>query len=156
MNTKLHHHHTIGFGMAMGLPLADAIERMLQSARDLDESANKLAKERDEQGKSNFGQRIAAALASKLQPRAAIFVTASKGPTPTAEDESFGQKIVHAVKDKVARVPRSRTANSEGDGGFAQRLKEATEKKSGAKRHKEYAERERDRYEQQRQRAKGA
>ena len=72
--------------------------------------------------------------------------------------ESFGSQIAQAVKVRLASGTRSRSAvsaSSDGDEGFAQRLKEAAEKKSGAKRHKEYAERERDRYEEQRKRAIG-
>jgi hypothetical protein len=111
--------------MAFGLPVNEAIERLNQSARELNASAEK---------------------------------------APHGQD--FGQKVALAVKRRVALVTRPRTAvfasatavsaSSGSDEGFAKRLKEAVEKKSGAKRHKEYAERERDRYEQQRQRAKGA
>jgi hypothetical protein len=153
--------------MAFGLPINKAIQRLLQSARELDESANKAAKKHDQHARSNFGQHIAAAVTNKLRPRAAM--VGSVATAPKAEDESFGQRIAQAARDKVARVTRPRTgvcatttqpsgavsANSDGDEGFAKRLKEAAEKKSGATRHKEYTERERDRYEQQRKRAIG-
>ena len=136
--------------MAMGLPINDAIQRILQSARELDESANQIAKEHDQHARNNFGQHIAAAVTSKLsRPRAVA---------PKAQDESFGSQIAQAVKVRLASGTRPRIAvhaSSDGDEGFAQRLKEAIKKKSGAKRHKEYAERERERYEQQRHRAKG-
>ena len=114
----------------------DTIERILRSARDLDASANKVAKEHDERARKGFGQSIRNAVASKLsRPRAAIFATAAGAPK--AEGESFDQRIAQAVRDKVARGTRRTgvctsttqpssavSANSEGDEGFAKRLKE--------------------------------
>jgi hypothetical protein len=82
-----------------------------------------------------------------------LSASAEKAP---GHGESFGSQIAQAVKTKLASGTRPRIAvyaSSDSDEGFAQRLKEAAKKKSGAKRHKEYAERERDRYEQQRKRA---
>ena len=64
--------------------------------------------------------------------------------------QSFDQQIAQAVKRKVHggafRSLDSATAvsASSGDKGFAKRLREAAEKKSGAKRHKEQADRERE------------
>ena len=75
--------------------------------------------------------------------------------------QSFGQKVALAVKRLGVTRPRpavvaSATAVSAsgGDNGFAKRLREAAEKKSGAKRHKEQAERERERYEEQAERGR--
>jgi hypothetical protein len=78
--------------------------------------------------------------------------------------QSFGQKVALAVKRKVALgVTRPRPAvfasatavsASSADKDFAKRLREAAEKKSGAKRHEEQAERERERYEEQAERGR--
>jgi hypothetical protein len=74
--------------------------------------------------------------------------------------QSFGQKVALAVKRNVTRprpaVFASATAVSacSGDKDFAKRLREAAEKKSGAKRHKEQAERGRERYEEQAERGR--
>lgn len=109
---------TTPFATAFNMPINDAIERVLASARELSASAEKAP----------------------------------------GHGESFGSQIAQAVKTKLASGTRPRIAvhaSSDGDEGFAQRLKEAAEKKSGAKRHKEYAERERDRYDEQRKRAIG-
>jgi hypothetical protein len=87
----------------------------------------------------------------------------SRSPVP-----SFGEELARAVKAKVAassRIPRptlrsrravfATAANAPADESFEEKIKKAVQKKSGAKRHKEYAERERDRYEEQRKRAMG-
>jgi hypothetical protein len=154
---------------AFGLPVKVAIERILQSARELNQSADKVAKEHEQHGYNNFGRRIAAAVTNKLRPRAAIVASASGTAAPPAEAESFGQRIAQAVKDRLTGATHPPTvlsasttqpsipvsADGDGDEGFAQRLKEAAERRSGSKRHKEYAERERERYEQQRKRAMG-
>jgi hypothetical protein len=75
--------------------------------------------------------------------------------------QSFGHKVALAVKRKGVTRPSpavfaSATAvsASSGDKDFAKRLREAAEKKSGAKRHKEQAERERERYEEQAERGR--
>ena len=113
MITKLHHHTTTGFRMAMGLPIDQAIDRIVASARELDAAAEK-----------------------------------------TSQPQSFGQKIAQAFKAKLAKQQPRTTADAHNE-SFGEQIKKAVEKKSGAKRHKEYAKRERDRYEQQRKCAKG-
>jgi hypothetical protein len=141
---------------------SETIQRMLQSARDLDASANKMAKEHDEHARKGFGQSIAAAVASKVsRPRAAIFATASKAPK--AEAENFGQRLAQAVKRQqspcvFAAAPRKDSDDDNDDengdkeekDSFGKRIKKAVEKQSGQKQHKEYAERERRRYQQPR------
>jgi hypothetical protein len=63
---------------------------------------------------------------------------------------------VQAVKDRLASRSRSPVfAESAPAPSFAEKLKEVVGKRSPAKRHKEGAERERERYEQQRKRAIG-
>jgi hypothetical protein len=152
--TKLHHHHhTTGFGMAFGLPINDAIQSILQSARDLDDSANKVAKERDQHARNDFGQRIAGAVKRKV----------AKQPTritAAAADESFGEKLRKAIERKSPRhdaaavfaaAPAKEDDDDDDDKekngdneSFGQRIKKAVEKRSGQKQHKEYAERERE------------
>jgi len=107
MTTKQLHHHTTGFGMAFNLPINDAIQRMFQSARELDESANKMAKEHEGHARNNFGQRIADAVKRK-SPRhdaAAVFAAApSKDDDDDDDDEEkekdadFGKRIKKAIK----------------------------------------------------------
>ena len=102
-----------------------------------------------------FGLPIDDAIARLNASARELSASAEKAP---GHGESFGSQIAQAVKVRLASGTRSRSAvhaSSDGDEGFAQRLKEAAEKKSGAKRHEEYAERERDRYEQQRKHAIG-
>ncbi len=86
-----------------------------------------------------------------------LAASAEKAPA----GQSVSHKVALAVKRKVTRpgpaVFASATAVSasgESDEGFAQRVREAAEKKSGAKRHKEQAERERERYEEQAERGR--
>ena len=105
--------------------------------------------------RSILRQSITAAVASKLRPRAAIL--ASAAVAPKAEAESFGQRITQAVKKKVASNARPRiavSASNEGGDGFAERLRKAVQEKSPAKRHKEYAEHERERYKEQAERGR--
>jgi hypothetical protein len=113
--------------MAFGLPISEAVERLNQSARELNASAEKAPHGQD------FGQKVALVVKRKVasrvtRPRTAAFASASRPSTAVS-------------------------ASSGSDEGFAKRLKEAAEKKSGAKRHQEHAERERERYAEQRRRA---
>jgi hypothetical protein len=93
-------------------------------------------------------------VASKLsRPRAAV--SASAAVAPKAEAESFGQRIAYAVKVRLAQRSRRPVfaESSAPDESFAEQLRKAAEKRSRQKQHKEWAERER--YEQQAERAKG-
>jgi uncharacterized lipoprotein YmbA len=100
----------------MGLPIADAIDHVIASARELDAAAEKTSRERE---------------------------------------QSFGSRITQAVKAKLAkRQPSHVTADADNE-SFAERLKKTVQRRSGAKRQKEYAERERERYEEQRKSAIG-
>jgi hypothetical protein len=81
------------------------------------------------------------------------------GCAVTASGDSFGKKVATAMKNKIAARTLNRvTATAESpppQQTFAERLKRVVEKKSGAKRHKEYVQRERERYQQPRKRTKG-
>src|SRR5262249_38947961 len=88
-----------GRAVAFGLPMNDAIERMLQSARELNESGEKIATEHEQYRKSGFGQRIAVAVQSKVQPRTAV--VASGAVAPIAEAEGFGHRIGQAVASRL-------------------------------------------------------
>jgi hypothetical protein len=120
------------------MPINDAIQRMFQSARELDESANKMATEHDQHARNNFGQRIADAVRRKTPRHAAMAVFAKNDGDDDNDDDENGEK------DKDAD-------------SFAECLKKAVQRKSGQKQHKEQAERERSRYQQPqpRQRTKG-
>jgi hypothetical protein len=125
MKTKLHHHHTTGFGMAMGLPINQAIDRIFASARELNAAA-----ERTSEGQS-FGQRLAQAVRRKQSP--CVFAAA-----PRKNDDDDDE---NGDKDK--------DADNE---SFGKRIKKAIERKSRAlktqQQHKEQQERERSRYQQ--------
>jgi hypothetical protein len=96
-----------------------------------------------------FGMPIDQAIERLNASARELDASAEKGPA----GQSFGQRVALAVKRKVALgVTRPRPAvfasatavsASGGDKDFAKRLREAAEKKSAAKRHKEQAERER-------------
>jgi hypothetical protein len=83
-----------------------------------------------------------------LNSAAALNESVKKAP---GRDQSFGDEIVKAVKAKLAfrsHSPVVIAENAAKDDSFAERLKKAVEERSPAKRHKERAERERQRYEE--------
>jgi hypothetical protein len=93
MTTKeLHSRTTTPFATAFGMPFNDAIQRVFQSARELDDSANKVAKERDQYARNDFSQRIADAVKRKLAKQPTRITAAA------TDDESFGAKLKRAVK----------------------------------------------------------
>src|SRR4051794_17417092 len=102
-------HFTIAAGgMANGLPIDEAVQRMLICAKELDAASQKVSAERE---------------------------------------DSFGHKIAQAVKAKVAfRSGSPVIAENTPKERFGEQLKKAVQEKSGQKRHKEQAERERSRY----------
>ena len=59
--------------------------------------------------------------------------------------QGFGARIAAAVRRRLEPLAAARAATAEGD-SFAQKLKKAVQQKSGAKRQKEQAERDRNRY----------
>lgn len=89
-----------------------------------------------------------------------LSAAAEKAP----EGQGFGGKVAQAVKARMALVTRARTpvlaasaamAPKAEEDGFAEMLKKAVEERSGRKRHKEWAERERSRYTHPRKHTKG-
>ena len=81
--------------MAMGLPIDQAIDRIVASARELDAAAEKTSQPQ------SFGQKIAQAFKAKLakqQPRT----------TADADNESFGEKLKKAVRKKSGQKQPSR------------------------------------------------
>jgi len=119
--------------MAMGLPIADAIDHVIASARELDAAAEKTSHALD------FGSQIAQAVKRKSPRHAAA--TAVCGAAPRKDDDETEEE-------------KQKDADND---SFAKCLKKAVQRKSGQKQHKEQAERERSRYQQPqpRQRTKG-
>jgi len=82
------------FGLAYGVPIDEACERMFTCARLL----NAAAKKAPAASSHSFGEKIAEAIKAKVanipqvQHHAAVFVS--------AEEESFGKKLKEAVKKK--------------------------------------------------------
>ena len=109
MITKLHH-RTTGFGMAMGLPIADAIEQITTSARTLDAAADKTSHAQD------FGSQIAQAVRRKMRPPAA---TAVCGAAPRKDDDedddkdSFAEQLKKAVRRKSGQKQHKEQAERE-------------------------------------------
>jgi hypothetical protein len=108
MMTKkaLHSRPATPFATAFGMPLDDAIRRVFQSARELDDSANKVAKERDRHARNDFGQRITAAVRRKQSPCVFAAATGKNGDDDGDEDgdkeknadNDFGQRIRASVQ----------------------------------------------------------
>jgi len=111
------HFPTAGFGTGFGVPIDEAVQRVLACARELNTAAEK-----------------------------------------TPEGEVFAQRHVKAVQARIGSATRPRIgvlANAAEDESFAEKLKKECEKRSGQKQHKEYVERERNRYPQRRKPTKG-
>jgi hypothetical protein len=96
MTTKLHH-HTTGFRMAFGLPIADAVDRIVASA--LSAAAEKMSREREQ----SFGSRIKQAVKARLAKQQPRTTTAAD-----ADNESFGEKLKKAVRKKSGQKQPSR------------------------------------------------
>jgi hypothetical protein len=89
------HHHITGFGMAMGLPIADAIARCLACARELSASAEKISYAQD------FGSQIAQAVRRKM-PRPAAAAVYGKDD----DNDSFAKLLIKAVQRKLGQKAR--------------------------------------------------
>jgi len=120
------HFPTAERGTAFGLPIDEAVERVVACARELNTAADK-TREGD-----GFAQRLVKAVQNRVTSttRPRIGVLANAAVAPTAEGS------------KNCRVSFFRAE----DESFAERVKKACEEKSGQKRRKEQAERERSRY----------
>jgi erythromycin esterase-like protein len=105
------HHHTGGFGMAFGLPIADAIEQITTSARVLDASSEKVSRERQQ----DFGSQIAQAVRRKTRRPAA---TAVRGAAPGKDDDD---------DDDETEEEKQKDADND---SFAELLKKAVRRKS--------------------------
>jgi flagellar hook-basal body complex protein FliE len=80
-----------GFRMAFGLPLAAAIERVMQSAQELSASADKM----ETSQANDFGQ---------LLKETVSRMTAHRRPTQSnaqEEEETFGAKLKRAVRARA-------------------------------------------------------
>ena len=77
-----------GFGMAFSVPIADAIERVRDSAKELDAAAEKTSRERQQ----DFGSRITQAVKAKLAKRQPSRVAAGA--------ETFAERLKKAVRSR--------------------------------------------------------
>src|SRR5262245_12193040 len=90
------HFPTSGSGLAMGLPIADAVAALEASAAEL-----RIAAEKAPARSEGFGQRLAQAVKGKMRSRQPRFsaVTASAEP----EESNFGEQIKKAVEQKSGK-----------------------------------------------------
>jgi hypothetical protein len=102
MMTKVHV-STNSRGTFFGMPVNTAIEKMQQSARELNESLEKVSKEHEENDRRSFGERLTQAVKRKVAARA------QSRSNVKAEDETFGQKLKRAVQRKVAKPAKPAT-----------------------------------------------
>jgi hypothetical protein len=119
------------------MPLDLAIERLTASARELTAAAEKTTSR-----PQRFGSRLAQAV--KRKSGTAIFASSALPRAKKQDDDEDNDEDDDKEKD-----------GKEENDSFSHRIKKAVEKRSGQKQHKEYAERERERYEEQRKRALG-
>src|SRR5262252_6622916 len=108
------HYPTIPFATAFNMPINDAIERVLASARELDAAAESVPGKREA-----FGQRLAQAVRRKQSP----IVFAASAPRKNDDDnddddekdsESFGQRIKKAVERKSTRLENAEATQRAG------------------------------------------
>jgi len=97
MHHQKFHLSSPGVGTLFGAPINTAVERLQQSARELNESLEKVSKEHEENDRRSFGERLKQAVERKVAARAQ-----SRGNV-RAEGESFGEKLKKAVQRKVAK-----------------------------------------------------
>jgi len=90
-----------GFGLAFGMPIDVAVERLYASARELSAAAEKAP------GRSEtFGERIKNAVQRRM--------SASSHAQPRADgDESFGENVKKAVEKKSGRSQHKKQAEAE-------------------------------------------
>jgi hypothetical protein len=103
------HHHTGGFGMAFGLPIADAIDHVIASARELDAAAEKTSHAQD------FGSRIAEAVKRK---QGAVFAATLRkndddDDEKDADNDSFAERLKKAVQRKSGQKQHKEQAERE-------------------------------------------
>jgi hypothetical protein len=96
--STLRYHHTTGFGMAMNLPIAEAIARIRESARELSASAEKISYAQD------FGSQIVEAVKRKTTSRRAATADDDEGD----DNDSFANLLIKAVQRKKARYTQPR------------------------------------------------
>ena len=105
---------TTPFATAFNMPINDAIERVLASARELSAAAEKMSREQ-----GGFGSRIAQAVQRKQSP----IVFAASAPRKNDDDnddddekdsESFGQRIKKAVERKSTRLENAEATQRAG------------------------------------------
>ena len=90
------------FGLAYGVPLDQACERMFTCARLLSAAAEKAP------SSHSFGQRITQAVKAKIAEQPTRHAVAADAP-----DESFGEKLKKAVKKKSGQERHEEQAERE-------------------------------------------
>jgi hypothetical protein len=103
MMTKLHLPTLAAHGVMFALPINEAVDRLMQSARELDAASDKIAREREEYARSaaraedeSFAQKLRAAVQRQLPSR-----SRRKTAAASAADEIFGQKVARIAKEKA-------------------------------------------------------
>ena len=108
--TSLHLSVVAGTRLALGLPIDQAIQRMLKCAADLNAS---VAKAPAGQG---FGERVAQAVKNKVasatRPRTPVFAV-SATVAPKTEDDSFGEQLRKEVEKRSGRKQHEEQAERE-------------------------------------------
>jgi hypothetical protein len=110
MTTKELHSRTTGFGMAMGLPIADAIDYVIASARELDAAAEKTSHAQD------FGSQIAQAVRRKSPRHAAATADNDDDEKDGDKDkdaDSFAELLKKAVQRKSGQKQHKEQAERE-------------------------------------------
>ena len=98
MSTKLRY---TGFGMAMGLPIADAIARVKAAARELSASAEKISYAQD------FGSQIAQAVRRKTScPAVCGKADDNDDGKDDDKNDSFAELLTKAVQRKSGQKAR--------------------------------------------------
>jgi hypothetical protein len=86
-----------------GTSFPDA-EELKRSCEEMDRATERIAREREEYNRNTVGQRLCAAVMARIHRRQAPRVKAIAAPT--AEEESFGEKLKKAVEKKLGRKER--------------------------------------------------
>jgi hypothetical protein len=103
MIAKLH------FGLAYGLPIDEACERMFTCAGLLNAAAEKMPAP----SSHSFGERITQAVKAKVANIPTVRHRPAVSASASAEEESFGQKLKKAVKKKSGQQRQKEQAERE-------------------------------------------
>jgi hypothetical protein len=95
--TTANHFTIAAGGMANGLPIDEAVQRLLACAKELDASSQKVSAERED----SFGRKIAQAVKAKIAFRSGTPMIAENTPR-----KGFSEKLKKAVQEKSGQNQR--------------------------------------------------